>query len=104
MKVWLDDIREAPEGWTRCYWPDEVIALINAGGVDEISLDHDLGDCPQSYFEQERTGYQVLLALEVMQHENPSLILPVIHVHSANPVAAKRMKEVVKLLQSRSKR
>ncbi len=27
VQIWLDDVRPAPEGWIRCYWPDEVIAL-----------------------------------------------------------------------------
>jgi hypothetical protein len=39
MRVWLDDMREAPEGWTRCLRPDEVIELIESGEVEEISLD-----------------------------------------------------------------
>lgn len=101
VKLWLDDIREAPEGWVRCYWPDEVIAFLQEGGVDEISLDHDLGDEPVSYMEPERTGMMVLRALEQMQNNNPDLALPIICIHSQNPVAAKRMKEVVRLLQAR---
>jgi len=102
VKLWLDDVRDAPEGWVRCYWPDEVLEFIREGGVIEVSLDHDLGDAPQGYCEQERTGMQVLRTLEVMQNENPELILPEIHVHSANVVAAKRMNEVVNQLERRA--
>lgn len=54
LMVFLDDIRETPEGWTRVYWPEEAIALLETGEVDIISLDHDLG-------EDERNGYDVLL-------------------------------------------
>ena len=55
MKVYLDDERETPKGWVRCYWPDEVIDLLHSGEVAEISLDHDLGDDARG------TGYDVLL-------------------------------------------
>jgi hypothetical protein len=44
MKVYLDDERQAPDGWVRVFWPDEVIALLQTGAVRELSLDHDLGD------------------------------------------------------------
>lgn len=100
-KLWLDDVREEPWGWIRCRWPEDVIAFLQDGDIDEISLDHDLGDEPMSYMEPERTGMMVLYALEKMQNDNPDLALPIIHIHSANVVAAKRMKEVVRLLQAR---
>jgi hypothetical protein len=54
MKVYLDDERNTPEGWTRVYWPDEAISLLEAGGVSEISLDHDLGD------DERGTGYDAV--------------------------------------------
>jgi len=44
MKVYLDDERSTPEGWTRVYWPAEAIELLRTGEVEEISLDNDLGD------------------------------------------------------------
>jgi hypothetical protein len=43
VRVWLDDRREAPEGWVRVRTPEEAIELLRRGGVDELSLDHDLG-------------------------------------------------------------
>lgn len=42
MKIYLDDIRDTPNGWIRTYSSDETIKLLEAGGVEEISLDHDL--------------------------------------------------------------
>lgn len=101
-RLWLDDIREAPEGWIRCRWPDEVIEFLKEGDVTEISLDHDLGDAPAGYCESERTGMDVLRALMYMQSLEPDLVLPVIHIHSNNIVAAKRMREWVQLLQTRA--
>lgn len=85
MKVFLDDIREAPEGWVCVLWPDEAIKLLQAGKVTHLSLDHDLGDDARG------TGYDVLVWLEeaVALHgfTPPESII----VHSANPVARKRM-------------
>jgi len=92
MKVYLDDVRIAPDGWVRTYWPGETIELLKTGEVTEISLDHDLGDAintPRG--SKERTGYDVLLWLEravIVEGFKP----PVIHIHTANPVAEQRMK------------
>lgn len=92
MKIYLDDERKAPEGWTQCRWPEEVIALIEEGGVSEISLDHDLGDDP-------RTGYDVLVWLEYRTYRTGKLP-PIMAVHSANPPARKRMEEAIKNINS----
>lgn len=45
MKLWLDDRRRAPAGWTRAYTVAEAQAHLQTGAVDEASLDHDLGAC-----------------------------------------------------------
>ncbi|HKR38586.1 MAG TPA: cyclic-phosphate processing receiver domain-containing protein [Paraburkholderia sp.] len=51
----LDDERPPPKGWLRVYWPDEAIQLLESGIVEEISLDHDLGN------DAGGTGYDVIL-------------------------------------------
>lgn len=84
MRVYLDDERKTPDGWVRCYWPDEVIRLIEAGGVDEISLDHDLGD------DSRGTGYDVLVWLEEKVFFG-LVSPPKIRIHSANPTGVSRM-------------
>jgi hypothetical protein len=43
VRVWLDDVRKAPEGWVHVKTPEEAIDLLRSGEVEEISLDHDLG-------------------------------------------------------------
>ncbi len=43
MKVLLDDVQDAPQGWVRVQWPEEAYRLLETGQVTEISLDHDLG-------------------------------------------------------------
>lgn len=89
-KLWLDDVRPAPEGWD---WHlsvesmiDDMRRLINHGAcIEMISLDNDLG-------ELKLEGYKVLDWLE-------SLMIPVdfgIHIHSANSVARERMRAIIK--------
>ena len=93
MRVWLDDLREAPPGWVRVRTPEETIALLETGEVIEMSLDHDLGLVEG---ERERTGYDVLLWLEREVAEGRWVIpLPEISVHSANPVGRARMERAI---------
>lgn len=82
MKIYLDDERKAPVGWTKVSTPQETIELLENYDVEELSLDHDLGI--------EETGYDVVLWLEekvVMEGYIP----PVIKVHSSNPAGRDRM-------------
>ena len=80
MKVFLDDERSTPAGWVRAYWPEDVIVLLERGGVTEVSLDHDVGD------DTHGTGYSVLLWLEEQVVVN-RLKPPILRVHSANSSA-----------------
>jgi len=88
MKVYLDDERQAPPGWHQVRWPEEVIALLKQGEVSEISLDHDLGD------DNHGTGYDVLLWIEEMVVTR-SFSPPLMHVHSANTPARKKMEAAI---------
>jgi len=84
MRVYLDDERATPEGWTRVYWPDEAIALLETGKVVEISLDHDLGDDARG------TGYDVVLWIEEAVAIRGFVPLRMA-VHSANSSAREKM-------------
>lgn len=84
MRVYLDDERATPEGWVRVYWPDEAIALLEAGQVVEISLDHDLGDDARG------TGYDVVLWIEEAVAMR-GFVPPRMAVHSANSSAREKM-------------
>ena len=109
-KIWLDDKRPAPDGYI---WVETVGAAIYEimyrereidiafkqyilEGLDweraatrlktyyitEISCDNDLGD-------GEAEGYKLLNWLEATCRNYP------IHIHTANPVAAERMREII---------
>lgn len=89
MNIYLDDIRNPnSEGWTivRDAYSAIDIILSNWNNIDNISLDHDLGD--ESIV---GNGYKVVLAIENYVYKNHPAHLPKIYVHSANPVASKRM-------------
>ncbi|MDN7820900.1 cyclic-phosphate processing receiver domain-containing protein [Burkholderia vietnamiensis] len=92
MKVFLDDERTTPDGWVRAYWPDDVIALLESGRVDVLSLDHDLGDDARG------TGYDVILWIEeaVALH---GFVPPKIIVHSINSSAAVKMRAGIKTIE-----
>jgi hypothetical protein len=45
VKLWLDDVRPAPEGWTHAKTAHEAFLILRNGDVDEASFDHDLGIC-----------------------------------------------------------
>lgn len=97
MKVFLDDIRDAPHGWFLCLTVDEVIKVFDSGfPVEEISLDHDLGlDQP--------TGYDFLKWLEEKVHRKDFKGNLKIHVHSSNPPGRKIMKQAIKSMEKYTK-
>ena len=84
MKLFLDDERDAPEGWVRVRWPGEVIELLKTGKVTDLSLDHDLGDDGRG------TGYDVVLWIEEAVATG-GFVPPKVDVHSANPSARAKM-------------
>lgn len=99
MKIYLDDIREAPEGWVRTYTPAQTIELLKdtANMVSHLSLDHDLGDDANI-----GTGYDVLLWIEEAIGAMPRVLHYVpenITVHSANPVGRDRMMRAIESIR-----
>jgi len=89
MRLYLDDERPTPAGWTRAYTSAEAIALLAAGGVVEISLDHDLGP-PEA-----GTGYDVACWIE--EKAAFGELKPLRWgVHSANPVGRERMEAALR--------
>lgn len=97
MRVFLDDERTTPAGWVRVYWPDEAIQLLETGEVEELSLDHDLGD------DERGTGYDVILWIEeavaLRQFKPPKL-----YVHSANSSARDKMIAGIRSIEGMAER
>lgn len=84
MRVYLDDIREAPNGWTKITNYSDLIEFLEdyKDEIKEISLDHDLGE--------EKTGYDACKWMV----ENEYWI-PIIRIHSANVVGIKNMYQLL---------
>ena len=95
MKVYLDEERATPDGWTRVYWPSEAIELLKSGQVTEISLDHDLGD------DERGTGYDVVLWIEE-QVALQGFVPPTMSVHSANVSARAKMEAGIRAIMFRA--
>ena len=92
MKIYLDDIRDAPnEEWITVRTVSSLIALLctQEGHIEVLSLDHDLG-------EGEKTGYDVLKWIEAQVflhgYEPPKNIL----IHTSNPAGRKNMEAAIK--------
>ncbi|MFA5187508.1 MAG: cyclic-phosphate processing receiver domain-containing protein [Patescibacteria group bacterium] len=91
-KLWLDDEREAPEGFIRAYNAiDAIAAYQTVGPFDVLSLDHDLGFVVYPGQETEGmcdaqswTGYDFLkwVSRSVPMNHWPDEVL----CHSQNPV------------------
>jgi hypothetical protein len=84
LKVWLDDVRPAPDGWVLAKNVQEAQAHLEAGEVTHLSLDHDLGgDGPDAY------------ALCLWMAENNVWPTESIGIHSYNPVGRENMRAVI---------
>lgn len=86
MKLFIDDIRNVPDAsWIIARSYLAAIEVILTKKVMEISFDHDLGDEIHWH-----TGYDVMAFVEELVYHG-QLKAPVIHIHSANMGARKRM-------------
>ena len=103
MKVFLDDERPVPSGWTGARWPSDVTRLLEDGVVTHLSLDHDLGDAEDAAREgrAERTGYDVLVWLEERVFNDPGFPVPSISIHSANAAGRERMQRAIASIERR---
>lgn len=106
MKLYLDDERPVPEGWTGVRWPAEVVQLLLGGTVTHVSLDHDLGDAEAAAVEGrvERTGYDVLVWLEERVFADASFRVPELSIHSANAAGRERMARAIAAIERRRER
>ena len=92
MKIYLDDWRPAPDGWTQTLTAQDTIAALARGGVTDLSLDHDLGD------DANGTGYDVLLWIEESVHLR-GFDPPRIAIHSSNASARVKMELAVEAIR-----
>jgi len=92
VRLYLDDERPCPTGWVLVKTAEEAILMLDNEQVEEISLDHDLGDLDH---DPERTGYTVLQHIEGKVVWEEAYYPPQIKIHTANSAARPRMEAAV---------
>ena len=90
MKLWIDDVRPAPEGYVWCHSVYRVmkevrIAEMNSETIELIDLDHDAGD----YWQYGGDYIKLLDWLEETGRNYP------IRIHSQNPVGVENMRRII---------
>ena len=94
MKLWLDDNRPAPDGWTWAKTASEAIKWLMAGSdITDISFDHDLG-------EGNGDGHDVVSLVEELVYAG-RIKMPEMAVHSANPVGAQKIHLAIEAMKRR---
>lgn len=99
MKIWVDDVRPAPEGYAWCKSVSDTIYEIEGNEMHNwvpdninddpiilIDLDHDAGD----YKNQGGDYIKILDWLEETNRNYP------IRIHSKNPVGVENMRRIIR--------
>jgi len=96
MKLWIDDVRPAPEGYVWCNTVNEArdtilvcelyATVLESNRVELIDIDHDAGD----YVSDGGDYIKLLDWLEETGRSYP------IHIHSANPVGVANMRRIIR--------
>lgn len=102
IRIWVDDVRPAPQGYQRIQTVNDAINAIRSymikwqtSGhkddyrIDEISLDHDAGDFAKH-------GGDYIKILDWMEeHQNEMPYIPTFNIHSMNIVGVKNMRRII---------
>ena len=91
-KLWIDDVRPAPDGYIWCRTVDLAKKYIQwgeifYGEIELIDIDHDAGE----YFEY---GGDYIRLLDWLEETERNYIT--FHIHSMNPVGAQNMRAIIK--------
>ena len=98
MKIWVDDIRQPPEGYVWCKTVNEATTLItcinrlydmectdNLPSIELLDLDHDAGNYASF-------GGDYIRVLDFMEKNNYNYP---IRIHSMNPVGRENMRRII---------
>ena len=94
MKLYVDDIRIAPEGWVQAWNVKQALKFLSAEEVTHLSLDHDLGDA------DDNTGYDIMKWIELRVYME-NFPLPEITFHTANPTGHANMQAALDAIKRR---
>ena len=100
MKIWVDDVRPAPEGYVWCKTVNEVTHVLtcvrsmhyiqhsdNLPTIELLDLDHDAGDLA-------RWGGDYIKILDWLEKQNYPIDIP-IRLHTMNPVGRENMRLII---------
>ena len=90
-RIWLDDVRPAPEGYIWCHSVNKAKFMITAleakdEAIELIDCDHDMGEFAKK-------GGDGMKLLDWLIERNT---LYRVHIHSMNGAAAERMRQTIK--------
>lgn len=85
IKLYVDDIREAPVGWHLARTITEAIRILDQQEVTHLSVDHDIKGYPQESFEP-----VVRFAAQLPEQRRP-----LVACHSGNAFAYDRYKDIL---------
>ena len=98
MKIWVDDVRPAPEGYVWCMTTNEATFIIsgimrlcyithkeNLPTIELLDLDHDAGDLA-------RWGGDYIKILDWLEKQGWSIP---IRLHTMNPVGRENMRAII---------
>ena len=94
IKIWMDDVRPAPDRYIHCRSVNEAKAAIRfyernfSDDTILINLDHDSGD----YFND---GGDYIKILDWLEEEDIVDTGYFFHLHTMNPVGAKNMRQII---------
>lgn len=86
LKLYVDDERHPPSGWTLAKTFTEAVYALEHDDVEALSLDHDLGT--------EKTGYDIACWLEEQVYIGRLKAPRSLLIHSANPVGRNNIARV----------
>lgn len=102
MKLFIDDIREAPDGWTLATTVTEAIRILSRfrNEIDFISIDHDISypvevNGLSRPYPSPETFQAVAYYLADVYERYDSTYLPHITIHSANPVGCTTLSAIL---------
>ena len=101
MKIWVDDVRPAPEGYVWCQTTNEVKHVIqnvvslyhisntsNLPSIELLDLDHDAGELA-------RWGGNYIKILKWLEKQQYARVIP-IRLHTTDPVSRANMMAIIK--------
>lgn len=99
MKLYVDDLRQCPEGWQLARTVTEAIRILDTQRVTHVSLDHDISHgvevngltrlypCGETF--------EPVARFIGMMVEASGEIGPQVTLHTANPVGAEKMRSIL---------